>query len=56
MPETLVGIALYLVGALGVGWALVARTGGGTGEGLLRAARFGYLGALGMASVMLANA
>jgi hypothetical protein len=52
MPETLVGIALYVTGAFGVGWALLCRTGGGTGEGLLRAARFGYLGALVMAAVM----
>ena len=68
MPETLVGIALYVTGALGVGWAVVGRLGGGglassedarperTGEGLLRTARFGYLGALVMACVMLVNA
>lgn len=53
MPETLVGIALHVMGAFGVGWALVAGIGGGTGEGLLRVARFGYLGALVMAGGML---
>jgi len=62
-PETLVGIALYVLGAFGVGWAVSARLvarGGGTGEGiaspLLRMARFGYLGSLLMAGVMLVSA
>jgi hypothetical protein len=60
-PETLVGIALYVLGAFGVGWAVSARLvarGGGTGEGipLLRMARFGYLGSLLMAGVMLFSA
>ncbi len=62
-PETLLGIALYVLGAFGVGWAVAARLaarGGGTGEGisfpLLRMARFGYLGALLMAGVMLVSA
>jgi len=63
MPETLVGILLYVLGAFGAGWAFAARRfgkGGGTGEGvsvpLLRMARFSYLGALLMAAVMLLNA
>lgn len=60
-PESLVGIALYVLGAFGVGWAALARPrGGGAGEGialpLLRMARFGYLGSLLMASVMLVSA
>lgn len=60
MPETLVGIALYVLGAFSVGWAFSARLGGmggGAGEGvaLLRMARFGYLGSLLMASVMLVS-
>ncbi len=60
-PETLAGIALYLLGAFGVGWAVSVRLGGiggGKGEGtsLLRMARFGYLGSLLMAGVMLVSA
>jgi hypothetical protein len=59
-PESLVGIALYVLGAFGVGWAALVRVwGGGAGEGtalaLLRTARFGYLGSLLMASVMLVS-
>ncbi|HEX5135358.1 MAG TPA: hypothetical protein VFY93_00165 [Planctomycetota bacterium] len=63
MPETLVGVLLYVLGAFGAGWAFAARRpgkGGGAGEGvsvpLLRMARFSYLGALLMAAVMLGNA
>jgi len=63
MPETIVGIALYVVGAFGVVWAFAARAlggRGGTGErvplALLRMARFGYLGSLLMAGVMLVSA
>lgn len=62
MPETLLGAGLYVLGAFGVGWAVVARSlgkGGGAGEGislrLLRIARFGYLGSLLMAAVMMVS-
>jgi hypothetical protein len=64
MPETLVGILLYVLGAFAAGWAFAARRtgiGGGAGEEgvsipLLRMARFSYLGALLMAAVMMGNA
>jgi hypothetical protein len=63
MPETIVGIALYVLGAFGVLWAFAAHVLGGRGGAgergalpLLRMARFGYLGSLLMASVMLVSA
>jgi hypothetical protein len=63
MPETLVGILLYVFGAFAAAWAFAARgqaTGGGAGEAvaipLLRMARFCYLGSLLMAAVMMVNA
>lgn len=63
MPETLLGIALYVLGAFGAGWAFLARRpaiGGGAGEAisipLLRMARFSYLGSLLMAGVLMVRA
>ncbi len=63
MPETLLGIGLYVLGAFGVGWAFVAfglGKGRGAGDGislrLLRIARFGYLGSLLMTGVMMVSA
>lgn len=55
MPETLVGIVLHVAGAFGVGWALITPSADAR-KGLLRMARFGYLGALVMATVMLLDA
>jgi len=61
-PEVAVGIGLYVLGAFGVGWAVVVRRlgkGGGAGEGvvlpLLRLARFGYLGALLMTAALMVS-
>jgi len=52
-PESLVGIALYVGGAFGIGWACIARWLGTTAADrsdlslpLLRVARFGYLASL----------
>jgi hypothetical protein len=63
MPETLVGMLLYLLGAFAAGWAFAARAlgnEGGPGDALsvplLRMARFSYLGSLLMAAVMMGNA
>jgi hypothetical protein len=62
-PESILGIACYLLGVFAVGWASIARflgTPPGAGAAaspclpLLRLARFGYLGALLMAGVRLA--
>jgi hypothetical protein len=68
MPETLLAIALYVLGAFGAGWAFAARklgrVAGGAGSDaadavsipLLRMARFSYAGSLVMAAVMMGNA